>query len=911
MTKKPGPKRPSDEVSKSGNPGPERPSDEVAKSGKLAQEADNTVKITVDGKEVTAHPGELVIAAAERSGVYIPRFCYHPRMSPVGMCRMCLVNVEGPRGTSMQVSCMLTVNEGMKVDTQAPEVKKAQDGVLEFLLINHPLDCPVCDKGGECPLQDQTLAFGPGETRFIEEKRHFEKPISISPLVALDRERCILCDRCTRFSKEVAGDPLIHFQNRGNETQINVFPDHPFASYFSGNTVQICPVGALTATPYRFKARPWDLEQVESTCTSCSVGCRVAVQSSGDVLTRYLGVDAAPTNHGWLCDKGRFDFEALNSEARLTAPLMKKTGQQVEVSWGEALDATAAALKSTSPDRIGFMGGARLANEDQYVWAKLAKSVIGTDNVDAQLGDGLLPEAVLGVPRATIDEACNAQVVVLLAPDLKEELPVLFLRLREAVLGQGLRVIEIASQPTSFTSLAEHHLGYRTGDAAQVVAGLLGLGRKSKSAIGEVPAAEIAAARSLIGEAGDIVVVAGRQSMAESSQSISEAIGLFAQHTTARLLPALRRSNILGAFDMGLSAGLLPGRVSLDEGNAWFREAWGSVPDNAGLDTTGMLLTAASGNLDVLVLLGADPLKDFPSREQAQEALARVPTIICVDILPNSSVLSADIVLPAAGYGERSGATTNIEGRVSRLGQKITAPGVAWPDWMIATELAYQLGSDMGIDSLEGIWDEIEAFVPSHIGVTRAVLGDAANRDGVLVTYSPDDGGPAPDDFDPQAWPGIAEVEVQGDTSIEVRQAGVAQAAPRRIVRPKAPVPARLSYRVKSPSPPPPVDGYAVRLVAGRKLYDQGTLVQHSAHLAGLVTEHAIRTHPSTLAPLGIESGGQVRIVNGQKSMLITVETDEAIARGTAVLPFNVSGDGPADFIDATQPVTNLKVETP
>ena len=210
------------------------------------------------------------------------------------MCRMCLVNVEGPRGTSMQVSCMLTVAEGMKVDTQAADVKKAQDGVLEFLLVNHPLDCPVCDKGGECPLQDQTLAFGPGETRFVEEKRHFEKPIEISPLVELDRERCILCDRCTRFSKDVAGDALIHFQERGNQTQVNTFPDHPFASYFSGNTVQICPVGALTASPYRFKARPWDLEQAESTCTSCSVGCRVSVQSSSDKSPVTLALTPSP-----------------------------------------------------------------------------------------------------------------------------------------------------------------------------------------------------------------------------------------------------------------------------------------------------------------------------------------------------------------------------------------------------------------------------------------------------------------------------------------------------------------------------------------------------------------------------------------------------------------------------------------
>ena len=268
----------------------------------------DVVVLTINGKPVEATPGELVIEAAERTGTYIPRFCYHPRMESVGMCRMCVVDIDTGRGPTLQPACMIPVAPEMVVDTESAATKKAQDGVLEFLLINHPLDCPVCDKGGECPLQDQTMSYGPGESRFVEEKRHFEKPIPISDLVALDRERCILCDRCTRFAKDVAGDTLIHFQDRGNQTQVNTFPDHPFASYFSGNTVQICPVGALTAKPYRFKARPWDLDQAESTCDSCSVGCRIVVQSSRNELLRYQGVDIDPVNWGWLCDKGRFSL---------------------------------------------------------------------------------------------------------------------------------------------------------------------------------------------------------------------------------------------------------------------------------------------------------------------------------------------------------------------------------------------------------------------------------------------------------------------------------------------------------------------------------------------------------------------------------------------------------------------------
>ena len=314
-----------------------------------------SVTITVDGKEIDAGPGELVIAAAERNGIYIPRFCYHPRMEPVGMCRMCVVEIDTGRGPALQPACMIPVADGMVVDTESEVTKKAQDGVLEFLLINHPLDCPVCDKGGECPLQDQTMAYGPGESRFVEEKRHFAKPIPISDLVDLDRERCILCDRCTRFAKDVAGDPLISFIDRGNQTQVNTFPDHEFASYFSGNTVQICPVGALTSSAYRFKARPWDLDQAESTCTTCSVGCRVVVQSSRNEVLRYQGVDVDPVNWGWLCDKGRFDFQAVNSTERLDAPLARSGDVLSPTSWGNALGAAASAIRQAL-DRGGPRG---------------------------------------------------------------------------------------------------------------------------------------------------------------------------------------------------------------------------------------------------------------------------------------------------------------------------------------------------------------------------------------------------------------------------------------------------------------------------------------------------------------------------------------------------------------------------
>ncbi|MGH9136936.1 MAG: NADH-quinone oxidoreductase subunit NuoG, partial [Acidimicrobiales bacterium] len=672
----------------------------------------DTVAVTINGRTVDAPKGELVIDTAERMGVYIPRFCYHPRMKPVGMCRMCVVDIDTGRGPALQPSCMIPVADDMVVDTESAVTKKAQDAVLEFLLINHPLDCPVCDKGGECPLQDQAYAYGPGESRFVEEKRHFEKPVPISDLVLLDRERCILCDRCTRFAKEVAGDPLIHFQGRGASTEVNTFPDHPFASYFSGNTVQICPVGALTASSYRFRARPWDVQKVESTCTSCSVGCRITVEASRNRVLRLQGVDLDPVNWGWLCDKGRFGFEAGNSEGRLGSPLVGGA----EARWGEALAAAAEALEAPA-DRMAVLGGARLTNEAAYAWAKLAKGVLGTDNVDCQLGDGLPPELVFGLPRSTIDDVCaDGGTVLLLAPDLKEELPVLFLRLRDAILNHGVAAIELASTTTSMTELAKMSVRYRPGEAGVVAASLPD------------------EAKDLLDAAEHLTIVLGRPSLAEGESTIVDAVtALLAAYPDAHVLTVLRRGNVHGALDMGLTPGLLPGHVTLDQGRQWFARRWAKVPSSRGLDASGILTAAADGRIDTLVLLGADPVDDFPDHDLARRALERVKTVIAVDTHRNPSVERAHIVLPASGHAEVGGTTTNLEGRVLTLAQKVTPPGTARHDWHVAAELALRLGRDLGFDSVESVWDEVAELAPSYEGITRDVVRYAAARDGVLM----------------------------------------------------------------------------------------------------------------------------------------------------------------------------------
>ncbi|MCU1374783.1 MAG: NADH-quinone oxidoreductase, chain, partial [Actinomycetia bacterium] len=778
---------------------------------------------------------------------------------------------------------------------------------------------------GECPLQDQTLAFGPGETRMVEEKRHWEKPIALSPLVLLDRERCIQCARCTRFADEIAGDPLIDFVNRGDAIEVNTFPDEPFASYFSGNTVQICPVGALTSASYRFKARPWDLDQVESTCTSCAVGCRMAVQSSRDEITRYIGIDSDPVNQGWLCDKGRYDYAAIGSEARLTSPKVRKAGELVDVSWAEALQVVADGLAKARDDRgpggIGVIGGARLPNEDAYAWAKLAKGVLGTDNVDCQLGDGLAPDVVLGLPRATVDDACSASAVILLAPDLKEELPVLYLRLRAAAVERGLPVIELTPQRSGFSTYAKASLQYRPGEAADVAAALLGPNEPTRD-VGSVPSAALASARRLLqGEGGErVVVVLGRPSLAEAPELVAEAAGVFSTMPGVTFLSALRRANVHGALDMGLAPGVLPGRVDLHDGRQWFEQEWGVIPETLGVGTFGMLSAAATGHMPALVLLGADPLRDFPDRQLARKGLEGAAFVVAIDCFETASVAHANVVLPAATFAERGGTTTNLEGRITRLGQKITAPGVAWPDWMIAAELAFRLGSDLGFDGLDSIWDEIERVAPSHAGITRAVLGSRAARDGIVAplratSISISKAGPAP--IDPVADPGIEHVESQGPAP-EVEPVP-ADASAADAPAPGLPRPALVQFDPESLAAHHPLpDAYSLRLVASRKLYDEGTLVQHSPHLAPLAPALDLRVNPFDLEPLGLAGGGAVRLHSARSSLMLEAIPDPGVPRGAAWLVFNVStgpdtdgsATGAADLIDASSPVTDVRLET-
>jgi NADH-quinone oxidoreductase subunit G len=856
-----------------------------------------SVALTIDGREFDARPGELIIEAAERAGTYIPRFCYHPRMEPVGMCRMCLVEVDGPRGATLQPACYLRVSDGMNIVTDSEKVKKAQDGVLEFLLANHPLDCPVCDKGGECPLQDQTLTHGSGETRFVEEKRHFVKPIEIGELVLLDRERCIQCARCTRFSSEVSGDTEIAFAGRGDLIEVAPSPTVPFDSVFSGNVVQICPVGALTAKPYRFSARPWDLEQVESTCTTCAVGCRVAVQSSGNRLSRLLGVDSEPVNHGWLCDKGRFTIDAIDANeasldvlepsTRITEPLVRRNGALVAVGWGEALAEAATILRAVeTPDGVGAIGGAALTNEGAFAWERFLRGVLHSEHVDAQFGDGLDPLLVQALPRATIDEAANARCVVTLTGDLREELPVLFLRLRESAVHRGHDLIELAPGTSALRSVARLSLPVRPGEA-HLVAQALVSGTAAKGLA--ITDTELSNARTIIGDGEGVVFVVGRPNLAEGAAVVESAVRILAEGFAAStFLPVLRRANVNGALDMGLAPGLRPGR-GFDSGVS-------------GRDALAQLDAMIAGEQEVLLLLGGDLFGNVLDVERATAALTAAK-VIAVTGHGGPTLAHADVVLPAAVANERIGTATNIEGRVTSLAAMIVAPGSAWNDVAIAGELAEELGQNLGLVSVE----ETARAIEETTGYPALSVLNDGSSDGVLFGH--EDVAVTRRPLDPMAFPGIRSAYSIGLAA----RVGSTQDSPVG--------PTITAAGVSLDELPtggavdvPLADAYSLRLNVSRRLYDRGTAMLGSPALTALIATSVVGLNHVDLDRLGVASGDDVLVSGVHAAVTLPVVLDDGVPRGTAEIAFNTltsSGEKALSaLVDQHSVISQIRLET-
>jgi NADH-quinone oxidoreductase subunit G len=678
-------------------------------AGETAQAAaapENLLTVTVDGFEVRVPKGTLIIRAAEQLGVQIPRFCDHPLLDPIGACRQCLVEVEGQR--KPVASCTTTVSDGMVVRTQltSPVADKAQQGNMEMLLINHPLDCPICDKGGECPLQNQAMSNGRADSRFRDVKRTFPKPIAISSQVLLDRERCVLCARCTRFSQQVAGDPFIELFERGALEQVAIYTDEPFQSYFSGNTVQICPVGALTSTAYRFRARPFDLMSTPSVCEHCASGCAQRTDWRRGKVTRRLAAEDPAVNEEWNCDKGRWAFTYATVDDRLTVPLVRdEAGELVESSWTDALERAAQGLReAVAADGVGVLPGGRLTLEDAYAYAKFARVVLETNDIDARARAhsaeeldflaarvaGVPPSAVAGQAGGGVTYADleRAPAVILIGFEPEEESPIVFLRLRKAARKHGTRVFALAPV------LSE------------------GVRKAAGTLVAVAPGAEPAALRRLAGttradtpelrataealRAPGAVILAGER-LAEIPGALT-GVAALATSSGARLAWVPRRAGDRGAVDAGALPTLLPGGrlVADDAARAQVQRAWDvTLPTTPGRDLTGILTAASTGALSALVVGGVDP-DDLPDPALARAALERVGFVVSLELRRSAVVEYADVVLPVAPAAEKAGTYVNWEGRRRPYGTTLAGTG-ALPDGRVLHALAEELDVDLGL----------------------------------------------------------------------------------------------------------------------------------------------------------------------------------------------------------------------
>ncbi|MGH3725762.1 MAG: NADH-quinone oxidoreductase subunit G [Mycobacterium sp.] len=607
------------------------------------------VTVSIDGTDVSVPKGTLVIRAAELIGVQIPRFCDHPLLDPVGACRQCLVEVEGQR--KPLAACTTTVTDEMRIHTQitSQAAQKAQSGVMELLLINHPLDCPVCDKGGECPLQNQAMSSGRAETRFTEAKRTFPKPIPLSTEVLLDRERCVLCARCTRFSQQVAGDPFIELLERGALQQVGIASDEPFESYFSGNTVQICPVGALTGAAYRFRARPFDLVSSPSVCEHCASGCAQRTDHRRGKVLRRLAGDDPEVNEEWNCDKGRWAFTYATARDRITSPMIRdESGDLVAVSWPQALETAAKGLAEAGAN-AGVLTGGRLTVEDSYAYVKFARMAMGTNNIDfrarAHTAEeaAFLGSAIAGHSMTQTYAALETAPVVLLAGfEPEEESPIVFLRLRKAVRKRGVKVHAIAPFASrGATKLSADVIATVPGNEPETLAGLADV--------------------DLLGQPGAVIMVGER--LASIPGALSAAVRL-AEKTGAALVWIPRRAGERGALETGALPRLLPAAhpVSDSAARRYIAEQWGviALPDMPGLDAAGML--DPGRGLEAFVIGGVD-LADLPYPAAAIGAL-KAAFVVSLEMRHGAVTELADVVLPVAAVAEKSGSFLNWEGRL-------------------------------------------------------------------------------------------------------------------------------------------------------------------------------------------------------------------------------------------------------
>jgi NADH-quinone oxidoreductase subunit G len=862
----------------------------------------NWVTFSIDDREVSAPEGEWLLDAAKRGDVEIPYFCYEPKLGPpVGACRMCVVEIEGiPK---LQVSCATPVKDGMVVFTQTERVKHAQNAVVEFLLINHPLDCPVCDKGGECPLQDISYGWGPGRSRFVEQKRNFPKPIALSPLVAIDRERCILCYRCVRFSQEIAEDDQLMFLERADHTFVGTFDGRPYVAPFSGNIIELCPVGALTSNAYRFRARPWEIENAGSVCTLCPSQCNIKFTVRDDRVERVLARDNPHVDDGWLCDLGRFGYGTIHSEQRITQPLVRDGGHLRPATWERALEVAAEGLRRAGA-RAAALAGDATTNEEGFLLGRLFREALGSPHVNSRGGPPRDPSLarMLAHPSlsAAVSDIDRAAVVVAIGVDPINEAPIVDLRIRKAVRRFGARLVVASPQPTALDGGATERTSHAPGAEEAL---LRALSRAMLDVEDERPP-EPRPSEAPAGGAGEpgtpgqplkgqvevlsfledqplerLAALAGADgadlrdaaALLVGAESIvvlwSERLGR--GERGAETLSALVDFALLAGVDGGVGSGLIeiPAAANgrgLGEVGCTSNLGPGFSDVAEGLSAAEVPGAVAGSEVRALYLLHADPLRDYPDGEAWERALAGAGAVVAhANFLTEGLERHADVVFPAESYAEKEGTVTHPDGRLQRLRPAIGRPGEVRPGWRVLAELAGRLGLELPYLTATMVLDEIGQHVPFYRGLDADAIGPQGVR-----------------------WPAL-------EKSV---------AAAREVI------PELRFGRPELPSEPPRPGEGELRLATVPNLWASPVAEQAPA-LRFLSPSQELELNPADAERLGEAQGERVGVASNGHSIAATIRLRAAAREGTAYLVAGSSSENANVLVDGRPVLVRIEPE--
>ena len=870
------------------------------------------VTLTIDGVELTVPKGTYVVDAAKRVNIDIPVFCHHPKMEPVGMCRMCLVEIGTPVrdrstgevvldeegapqinfGKGLQTGCTVPVSEGMVVRTNTDVVTDARDDILEFLLTSHPLDCPICDKGGECPLQNLTMRHGPGASRMdFTNKAQLAKHYPLGQLIVLDRERCIQCARCIRFQDEIVDDPVLAFHNRGRYLQIVTNSEPGFDSIFSGNTTDICPVGALTTTDFRFAARPWEMTPVASICTHCPVGCNTTLSTRPEaaaggrtVIKRVMPRQNEMVNEIWMCDKGRFVHHYADAPDRLTQPLVRKNGELVESSWDEALELAARRLQEHK-DSVAGLSGDRLSNEDMFLFQRLFREGLDSPNIDqaqARLGGGDVVAQVGLSHGSNLAGLGKGDAILVVASDMHQEAPVWWLRVKQAI-DRGAQLVLLNARPTRLDKFATHILPYAPGGAVEQTHRLLNAARV---ALDGEEADPLQAASATLVQARHLVAFYGGEGLTfDQTEALARVLANLlllkndegvnhAGRANNGLVAIWPHNNTQGAWDMGIRPDAGPGYQPLDEPGMAAAQIYDAV---------------SSGNLRALYVMGADPIGDELMADRGQ-----LDFLVVQELFLTATAREADVVLPARSWAEREGTFTTGERRVQRFYPAIPVVGESLSDWQILARLGEQMGLGKPPYAAGLVFRDIAQAVPQYEGMSFRELARVEEQ---WPRVGDDDlyyGGTSYDNKSGIGlqWPSAAD---NTDASVEMYE-----------LTPPAGAPA-----AGTPEPP----GESLMAIPITVLYRSGTLIDHSKVLSTRIIPPSLLLHPADAARYDVQHGDMVTVEVAGRSVRLAAYLDAdngvrelALLRG-ALLPPGVA-IAPLQIVDVEKQAAPVEVET-